>query len=50
MQDITDTLHALVLAMSEVHSGNQAEAYAIARAVFVAIRDGKVPLMQMEAT
>ena len=49
LQDITDTLHALVKAMSEAHSGDRTEAYAIARAIFVAISDGKVPLVQLEA-
>lgn len=48
MSDITDTLHALVLAMSDAHSGNQTEAYAIARAIFAAIRDGEVPEISWE--
>ena len=47
-REITDTLRALVLAMSEVHTGNETEAFAIARAIFVAIRDGKVPLLMCE--
>jgi len=47
--EITDTLHALVVAMSAVHTGSQTEAYAIARDIFVAIRDGKVPLLMCEA-
>jgi hypothetical protein len=47
MQDITATLHALVLAMSEVHSGDQTEAHAIALAVYVAIQDGKVPHVRL---
>jgi|KBSMisStaDraftv2_1062788.scaffolds.fasta_scaffold76060_2 hypothetical protein len=48
IQEITGTLRALVKAMSEVHSGNKAEAYQIAREIFVAIRDGKVPLIKLE--
>lgn len=49
LQDITNTLHALVKAMSEVHSGNRDEAYAIARAIVAAIGDGRVPLVHLEA-
>lgn len=46
--DITDTLRALVLAMSNDHSGNQTEAFAIARAIVAAVADGKVPLIRLE--
>jgi hypothetical protein len=48
LQDITKTLDALVKAMSEEHSGNRAEAYVIAHAIFIAVRDGRVPLIKLE--
>lgn len=48
MQEITDTLHALVRAMSVVHQGTQAEAYEIARAIVAAVCDGKVPLLKLD--
>ena len=48
IEEITDTLRAMVHAMSNAHTGNRAEAYAIARAIFIAIRDGQIPKVKLE--
>lgn len=48
IEEITDTLRALVHAMSPVHTGNRAEAHAIAKAIYAAIRDGQVPQIKLD--